>query len=182
MKLITDGCLLIDVSAEKISQLAGAIKSVFTELGIECRPIAQSHHISVGYIVGNFSIEHLKDVAKEIAEKPFHLTFSGIEILRGVTTNQDFIALKVAENSDLDYAVGLLAENAPIRTFKEGFKTHLSLLTIEKDSISEADLVARYVELKVLGLISDIKLAVDRISIFSNDRKKIAQIPFSTAI
>jgi hypothetical protein len=182
MQLVADACLLVDVNLEGISSLCHSVQRVFEELGITATLSPQSHHVSIGYTMGSINIDHLVDVAREIAEQPLTLAFSGIEILRGQTTDKDYVVLRVAHNPEIEYAISLITENAPTRTFGDGFQAHLTLLTIERDSVSDCEVLARYLELKVLGLIGDIKLAIDGISIFGNGRQRLAQIPFPHAI
>jgi hypothetical protein len=182
MDLVEDACLLIDIERGGVGEIALSIARALAEIGVEARPVACDPHVSIGYTLGQFTLEHLRDVAREIAEKPFALRVAGVEVLCGIASSCDYVALKIAENQEIDYAVGLISENGPTRSFAGGFRAHLSILTIEKGALPDMDDVARFLELKALGLLPDIMLNITGISIFSGARDMVAQVSFSSSI
>jgi hypothetical protein len=177
---VTNACLLIEVDTVGLEDIKGLIAKMLQDIGIKATLLPQDPHISVGYTIGNMSLEFLKSVASEIAEKSFDLRAAEIELLRGHTSTRDYVALSIAPSADLEYIVGLVSETAITRTFEDGFKTHLSLFSIDKTEATELELdtLARVLELRSLGLVSGTKIGIKSVSIFSDARERVARIPF----
>lgn len=179
METVTDACLFLEVDPSTIEDIANLIKRKLEEFDIEAKLSQQVHHISIGYLVGNAETALITQVAEEIASNSLSLKATGIEVLPGATTNRDYIALRVDGNEDLQRAINLISEVFNVREFSNGFKTHFSILSIEKGLLNPVELeaLARVLEILALGLIPTIKLRIDSISVFSKDYQRVTRVP-----
>ena len=181
MNIVADACLLIEVDSGSINDFSRIVKRKLSDMGVETTASGLNHHISIGYLVGEIETETLKVAAAEIAKKKLCLRITGIEVLPGITTSRDYVALRISGNEELENSVNLISKISGCRQFEDGFKTHLSILSFEKGMLNENELgaLARVLELQVLGLLPELGIEIQSVSIFSQHRERIARLPIN---
>jgi hypothetical protein len=179
MKMVSDACLLVEVDSDSISEFSCMIQRKLSEMGIESVAVPGAHHVSIGYMAGDVDAAILELAAKHIAGKCLSFEISGIEALPGITSGRDYITLRVIGNSDMEESIGMLSSLPCARKFADGFKTHLSLLTIDQGVLGAVELetLARVLELQVLGLIPNLMATIRSVSIFSRCSADVVRLP-----
>jgi 2'-5' RNA ligase len=132
-------------------------------------------HVSIAYTEGLTNRSNLDEVLMSLTENPFHFKPNGICIMRGQTTNNDYICLKLENNDDYIEASKKITNKFKVKMFKDGFTAHLSLFKIPKVEMSDNhfQIIAKYFE----SFLSDIelltKISSNSISVFSSCKKSI---------
>ena len=133
---IRDAYISVEIDDCGLEGLRDGLRSLFGDSGVECERASSASHVSIAYGEGDVEIEALERVASEIAALPFSVHVAGFEILKGETTPFDYLVV-VLEGSSFGTAQSVASGCMKTRVFKNGFRSHVSLLKFPKGCLSE---------------------------------------------
>lgn len=95
-------------------------------------------HISLSYLTSAIPISILEEEIIKTSKKQWHFIIKSIKILSGLTTSRDYISLELTTPDDFTSFIDRIHHHAGCEklTFPGGFKAHISILSIDKGSLS----------------------------------------------
>jgi hypothetical protein len=167
--------ICVDINTDGVFAISRQIKPTLKLLGI---PFVEqlNTHVSVAYCEGAMSLSDIEVYCEEICQIPMSLKVSGLELLRGLTTPYDYIVANVV-GEELDYAHGLISSENATKLFSGGFKKHITLFQIDKETVSKEDAETLSAVLES-GINTSVILGAASVSVFDSERKLIFKQEF----
>lgn len=128
--------IAVEMKDQGIGCLRNGLREALRSLSVGAEDSSNSVHLSVAYGQGEADLDRLETVAQLIATRPFEVKVGGFEILEGITTPYDYLALTVESQGCFEDAVKAVEGRIETRRFGGGFKCHISLIRFEKGRLS----------------------------------------------
>jgi 2'-5' RNA ligase len=160
--------------APQLQKISESISNLLTRLEVPHEKSPRPH-VSIAYTEGLTSRANLDEILSSIAEKPFYFKPNGICIMEGLTTDKNYICLKLENSEEFVTASKYINANFKVKVFKDGFAAHLSLFRIPKMEMSEDHyhLIAKYLESALSALEISTKINTNSVSVFSSCKKSV---------
>lgn len=169
--ILSNVSISLDVDKENILYLQHRLGPILSKQGIKFNKI-KNPHVSTAYLVGEYDYPYLVETMKMLSNFQFNFKAVGIEILHGVTTNKDYVVLRLNPDDNFLKALNYIEKESDIVKFTGGFKTHLSLFSVNKGIITEETIVKveESLEENNLSLLHTMSIKPQSISLFNGDR------------
>lgn len=178
---LKDAAIALDLNPENLKPIHMKISKFLKDKKINYEKI-NNPHVSTAYLLGHNKFSDLANLVKTISHYDFEFKVTGIDVLSGCTTNKDYLVLKVEAPESFYKALQAIEEESDIMKFPGGFKTHISLYSIEKGMLKQEDVVElkNKIEKQQFTLNHQISLKPNAVSVFNNSkllelRQKIKQ-------
>ena len=165
----------IDIEEDdQLKKIYQSLSQVLNRLGV-AHEISPRPHVSIAYTLGVSNKVFFENILSEMSKKPLSFKAIGVVFISGENTDKDYIGLRLDQSGDFSFAKNYIADKCPIKLFKEGFISHISLFQVPKGFLAKDDfyLITRYLEsaFSNLVLISH-QINASSISAFNKAREK----------
>lgn len=171
----------LKINADDISPLISSITKLLDQFSVPYQ-LCNNEHISLAYVLGDHKKEDLIPIINEICEKGFSVRISGFEVLEGQTTPFDYLALKLTQNDEFEYAKGFIKEHVSIKENFGGkpFEPHISVVKFEKGILNKDDFesLCRYLEVLNIDVTCRCSVSAKEIELYSKEYAKLDSVSF----
>ena len=171
----------IRVGDDQFLELRTALKKKLNHFEIKHDDLPDPH-ISIAYMLGSVAEKELDLLVEEVLKNPLSFDISGLEVLKSEYYGGYIIALNLIHNDDFYYSQDLVKEflcdeSVCVREdFSGGFKAHISLFLIKDENYEALETLARFLEIELSGVRSQIKASA--FSIYDDKRQKVSENSF----
>lgn len=177
----TNPFLSLKINPDDISPLVSSITKLLSQFGVPYQ-LCNNEHVSLAYVLGDYKKEEIDFVVDEICEKGISVRVIGVDILEGLTTPFDYLALKISQDDEFEYAKGYIREHFKIKEDFGGkpFAPHISIIKFEKNLLTKEDMenLCRYIEVLNVDITCRCVVSAKELEIFSKDYKKLDSTKF----
>lgn len=169
--LVKDGAIALDLNPEDLEPVQVKLTKIFKKYKVEYSRI-KNLHVSTAYLLGYNRFSDLAQLIDLISNYIFEFKITGMEVLNGATTGKDYVVLNLTAPDNFYKALKIIETESDILQFPGGFKTHISLYSVTKGSLTPA-IVQELNELLVnsaFKLAHQITIKPQSISVFNDDR------------
>lgn len=170
-ELLKDAAIALDLNPKDLTKLQNKLMQIFSDLELEAQKI-NNPHVSTAYLMGYNRYSELAETLKTLANFSYEFKVSGFEILKGATTNRDYFVLKLNPPQNFFKALEQIEKNKETIKFPGGFKTHISLFSFEKNSLTpeKEKSLQELLKNKRLKINHQISIKPQSVSLFNNSR------------
>ena len=169
--ILKDVSIALDVSNEEVLAIQSKIGRILSNQKMKYQKI-KNPHVSTAYLIGEYDYEYLVTTLKLLSNLEFKFKASKIEVLEGATTKRDYVVLLLEPDESFLKAIKIIEQESDIIKFAEGFKTHISLFSVETKSLSHEKIISMNDVLmgKDIELTHVMNIKPKAISLFNKDR------------
>ena len=168
----------LKINEDDISVLISSITRTLRDLDVEYF-LCENNHMSLAYVEGTYDEVSLVNALKEISLSGIRVRVSGIEILDGLKTEFDYLALKInSDNTNFELAHEFLTDRFDVAQEFGGnkFSPHVSIIKFNKSSMSKEDKenLCRFLETVNADITCRCEIVAESVELFNNEFKKLA--------
>lgn len=184
MNAIENAYFAVECRAKPIEPIRRCFLEHLNKSGFHAEAPAQALHVSLCYCQGRLSEEKIEALARELANEKIELKVSGVELLRGLSTPCDYIALTLEESESFHRAKAMAETELPLKKFQGGFKVHVSLLQVPKGALDDIDFTYLNAQLAELARPFCLQTLIcgEALSVFDENRTCRFQFPLGLKV
>lgn len=133
---LKDAAIALDLNPADLSPIQNKLLKIFKKNNIKYSRI-KNPHVSTAYLLGYNKFADLAELIDTISNYTYEFKVIGLEVLPGATTNNDYLVLQLQAPNNFYKALNHIEEESDTLKFPGGFKTHISLYSIPKNSLTE---------------------------------------------
>lgn len=132
MQTIENAYIAVELQDQSLAGFRQTLQSSLSEAGLSTETPERGAHVSLSYILGETTEEHLNALVRRISSQRIELKVKGVEVLSGETTPFDYVVLALEENDAFRHAREQIESELITKEFAGGFHTHVTLLRLPK--------------------------------------------------
>jgi hypothetical protein len=168
---VKDAAIALDLNPEDLNPIQIKMSKIFRKNKIKYSRI-KNLHVSTAYLLGHNKLADLAELIDTISNYNYEFKVTGIEVLSGATTDKDYIVLKLSAPDNFYKALHKIEEESNVLKFPGGFKTHISLYSVLKNSLTPEVLkqLKNLFEKEIFTLNHSVTIKPQSVSLFNNSK------------
>lgn len=170
-ELLTNAAIALDLNPRDLTSLQNKISAALKQNNIKCFKI-KNPHVSTAYLLGTHKYSDLSQTLKMLSKFSYEFKVTGVEILSGATTKNDYLVLKLSAPESFYKALNFIEKHSETIKFPGGFQTHISLFSIPQNQLTEEikEKIKQVIASKNIKIDHEIKIRPHSVSLFNNSR------------